>query len=60
VSFNSWLLKDSAGSLLVEQKDDTWQVKNTFLTFSPQVRPIRAVRTAEGALCTLGDDCDDL
>lgn len=44
------------GSFMVDQKDDMWQVKNTFLTYTPQVRPIRTVRTAEGALCTLGDD----
>jgi len=44
------------GSFVVDQKDDMWQVKNTFLTYTPQVRPIRTVRTAEGALCTLGGD----
>jgi hypothetical protein len=38
------------------QKDDLWQVKNTFLTFTPQVKPIRSVRTAEGALCSLDVD----
>lgn len=46
-------------SLEVDQKDDMWQVKNTFLTFSPQVKPIRSVRTAEGALCSLGGLGDD-
>jgi hypothetical protein len=38
----------------VDLKEDVWQVKNTFLTFTPQVKPIRSVRTAEGALCNLG------
>jgi len=41
------------GSFEVDQKDDTWQVKNTFLTFAPQAKPIRSVRTADGALCSL-------
>lgn len=39
-----------------EQKHDIWQVKNTFLTFTPNVKPIRSVRTAEGALCSLVSD----
>lgn len=40
--------------------DDVWQVKNTFLTFSsPPMKPIRSVRTAEGALCSLGGDDED-
>mmetsp|Transcript_19121 Transcript_19121/g.45020 ORF Transcript_19121/g.45020 Transcript_19121/m.45020 type:complete len:521 (-) Transcript_19121:241-1803(-) len=41
------------GTFTVDQKDDVWQVKNTFLTWSPQTKPIRSVKTAEGALCTL-------
>jgi hypothetical protein len=45
--------------LEVDQKGHVWQVKNTFLTYSPQVKPIRSVRTAEGALCTLGVLSDD-
>jgi len=48
---SSSLFKDN---FAVSQKEDVWQVKNTFLTFSPQSKPIRSVRTAEGALCTLG------
>lgn len=44
----------SHDGFVVDQEDDGWQVKNTFLTFSPQVKPIRAVRTADGALCDLG------
>mmetsp|Transcript_74884 Transcript_74884/g.219373 ORF Transcript_74884/g.219373 Transcript_74884/m.219373 type:complete len:608 (-) Transcript_74884:299-2122(-) len=47
------------GSFTINQKDDVWQVKNTFLTFTPQTKPIRSVRTAEGALCTLGALGDD-
>lgn len=39
----------------LDQDENGWQVKNTFLTLSPQVKPIRAVRTADCALCTLGD-----
>lgn len=39
--------------------EDVWQVKNTFLTLSPQVKPIRSVRTAEGALCALSSLLDD-
>eukprot|EP00933_Yihiella_yeosuensis_P002157 TRINITY_DN10357_c5_g1_i1.p1 TRINITY_DN10357_c5_g1~~TRINITY_DN10357_c5_g1_i1.p1 ORF type:complete len:649 (-),score=174.45 TRINITY_DN10357_c5_g1_i1:322-2268(-) len=39
--------------------DDMWQVKNTFITLSPQMKPIRSVRTAEGALCSLGSLLDD-
>eukprot|EP00448_Togula_jolla_P012023 CAMPEP_0170617106 /NCGR_PEP_ID=MMETSP0224-20130122/26230_1 /TAXON_ID=285029 /ORGANISM="Togula jolla, Strain CCCM 725" /LENGTH=503 /DNA_ID=CAMNT_0010942955 /DNA_START=139 /DNA_END=1650 /DNA_ORIENTATION=+ len=38
------------------REDDMWQVKNTFLSFSPQTKPMRTVRTAEGALCVLADD----
>lgn len=41
-------------SVAQEQKDDVWQVKNTFLTFSPKMKPIRLVRTAEGALSAMG------
>lgn len=48
---------DSLGfeSFEVFQKNE-WQVKNTFLTFSPETKPIRSVRTAEGALCVLADE----
>lgn len=49
-----WDPSSFTGSFTVDQKNDVWQVKNTFLTISPQVKPIRSVRTAEGALCTLG------
>ena len=35
------------------------QVKNTFLTLSPRAKPIRSVRTADGALCDLGSLLDD-
>jgi len=42
------------GGFEVDQQDDMWQVKNTFLALRPQVKPIRSVRTAEGALCSLG------
>lgn len=42
--------------LHVDQEEDMWQVKNTFLSFTPQLKPMRSVRTAEGALCSLGDD----
>jgi len=41
---------------------DVWQVKNTFLAFSPEnssQRPIRSVRTADGALCSLGSLGED-
>mmetsp|Transcript_41899 Transcript_41899/g.76132 ORF Transcript_41899/g.76132 Transcript_41899/m.76132 type:complete len:479 (-) Transcript_41899:77-1513(-) len=34
-------------------------VKNTFLDFTPQSQPIRLVRTAEGALCSMGDDDEE-
>lgn len=44
------------GSYQVDQSDNRWQVKNTFLTLMPQSRPIRAVRTADAALCSLGED----
>eukprot|EP00440_Ansanella_granifera_P071520 gb/GFBE01077618.1/.p1 GENE.gb/GFBE01077618.1/~~gb/GFBE01077618.1/.p1 ORF type:complete len:622 (+),score=131.18 gb/GFBE01077618.1/:1-1866(+) len=47
------------GNFSMDQKEDVWQVKNTFLTLTPQVKPIRSVRTAEGALCTLGSLLDD-
>mmetsp|Transcript_64182 Transcript_64182/g.115440 ORF Transcript_64182/g.115440 Transcript_64182/m.115440 type:complete len:635 (-) Transcript_64182:144-2048(-) len=41
-------------------KDDSvWQVKNTFLNYTPQAKPIRSVRTAEGALYSLGSLLDD-
>jgi hypothetical protein len=53
--FNAW--EPAEGCLVVDQKDEeTWEVKNTFLTFSPQMKPIRSIRTADGALCSLGDD----
>jgi len=52
--YDSRLLR--GGSFQVDQSDDRWQVKNTFLTLMPQSRPIRAVRTADGALCSLGGD----
>lgn len=62
VNWNSALLNErnwdtsflKGESFEVDQKDDTWQVKNTFLTFAPQAKPIRSVRTADGALCFLG------
>lgn len=43
----------------VEQQEDVWQVKNTFLTLGSQMKPIRSVRTAEAALCSLGSLLDD-
>eukprot|EP00931_Biecheleriopsis_adriatica_P054636 TRINITY_DN3216_c0_g1_i1.p1 TRINITY_DN3216_c0_g1~~TRINITY_DN3216_c0_g1_i1.p1 ORF type:complete len:659 (+),score=145.82 TRINITY_DN3216_c0_g1_i1:51-2027(+) len=47
----------------MHQKEDVWQVKNTFLTLTPEVKkPIRSIRTADGALCALSgllDDVDD-
>jgi len=58
-AWDALFYKDTGG-LLIDQEDQTWQVKNTFLTFSPQAKPIRSVRTAEGALCTLGSvDADE-
>jgi len=47
------------GGFNMDQREDFLQVKNTFLTFSPQMKPIRSVRTAEGALCALGSLLDD-
>lgn len=41
------------------EREDVWQVKNTFLTLSPRAKPIRSVRTADGALCELGSLLDD-
>ena len=41
------------------EREDVWQVKNTFLTLSPRAKPIRSVRTADGALCDLGSVLDD-
>lgn len=52
-SWGASLYKEPGG-FVVDQADQKWQVKNTFLTFSPQAKPMRSVRTAEGALCTLG------
>lgn len=34
------------------------EVKNTFLTFSPDAPPMRSVRTADGALCSLAESED--
>jgi len=34
-------------------------VKNTFLDFTPQLKPMRLVRTAEGALCSMGEDDEE-
>ncbi|CAK8994037.1 unnamed protein product [Durusdinium trenchii] len=42
-----------------DAREDIWQVKNTFLTLSPRAKPIRSVRTADGALCELGSLLDD-
>jgi TolA-binding protein len=50
--------KGNAG-FSVEQQEDVWQVKNTFLTLGSQMKPIRSVRTAEAALCSLGSLLDD-
>lgn len=36
-----------------------WQVKNTFLSFGPPARPIRTVRTCDGALSSLAEASDD-
>lgn len=38
---------------------DEWQVKNTFLSYTPRRPMIRSVRTAEAALYTLAEDQED-
>lgn len=42
-----------------DKSQGMWQVKNTFLSFTPPSKPMRSVRTAEGALCTLAENADE-
>lgn len=52
-SWEGWNMH--SGDVVVDQKDDVWQVKNTFLDFEPpQAYPMRPVRSAMGRLADLG------
>lgn len=55
---SGWDLAGSDDAYTDNYIDEVWHVKNTFLTLDEQAKPLRSVRTAEGALCFLGGDLE--
>jgi hypothetical protein len=50
----------SDGAPPSREPDETWRMSNNmFLSFASEMRPIRSVRTAEAALCSLAEDSDE-